>query len=487
MKKPLTSTIDREAVVSRHAVDWPELSGQVPLGNGNFAFNADGTGLQTFGGNTMSHWCWHHFPLPQGTDPQDIVPWAAREKGRLKGAGTYPVFEDWHEQHRFQRANGYGVTTPPPRLESWYRHNPHPLNLGRLGFIDAKGKRLYIRDCSPGMRRVDLWTGIQKSRFAYRETSVETETCVGYKNDAVAVRVTSPLLSSGEVRLRLDFPAPANPASSDPLCKLRWDPNGSGNPVPWVGDFNNPSGHQTECIAHEPNRVAFRRTVDATCYYVTLAGPGIGHAMKQERATGPMAPHCIDFGPFETPNIEFTCTYSREPLPAATILSFAQTQKDCLENWRDFWNSGGGVDLSGSKDPRWFELERRIVLSQYQTAVNSAGDQFPAEVGLTGIDGWSAKFHLEMAWWHIAHFALWNRWPMAGKALTYYRRNANLAGAIARNFDYNGLMWPKFTGPEAIHDGYPEAMALMWRQPHPIFFAELEYRSAPTEATLTKW
>ena len=35
--------------------------------------------------------------------------------------------------------------------------------------------------------------------------------------------------------------------------------------------------------------------------------------------------------------------------------------------------NGGVVDLTGSRDPRAKELERRIVMSQYLTAVNSAG------------------------------------------------------------------------------------------------------------------
>jgi hypothetical protein len=41
------------------------------------------------------------------------------------------------------------------------------------------------------------------------------------------------------------------------------------------------------------------------------------------------------------------------------------------------------VDLSGSRDPRAMELERRIVLSQYQTAIQCAGSLPPQETGLT--------------------------------------------------------------------------------------------------------
>src|SRR5271168_1990782 len=82
--------IDRHALVTRHDIDWPSLDGQIPMGNGNFAFNADGTGLETVGGNTMSHWCWHNFPLPQGVTQEDIKPWATPDHGRLKGLTTRP-------------------------------------------------------------------------------------------------------------------------------------------------------------------------------------------------------------------------------------------------------------------------------------------------------------------------------------------------------------------------------------------------------------
>src|ERR1017187_4539597 len=81
--------IDRHALATRHDIDWPSLDGQIPLGNGNFAFNADGTGLETVGGNTMCHWCWHSFPLPSGVTRNDIRPWATPDHGRIMG-GTSP-------------------------------------------------------------------------------------------------------------------------------------------------------------------------------------------------------------------------------------------------------------------------------------------------------------------------------------------------------------------------------------------------------------
>ena len=37
--------------------------------------------------------------------------------------------------------------------------------------------------------------------------------------------------------------------------------------------------------------------------------------------------------------------------------------------WERFWLSGAAIDFAGTTDPRALELERRVVLSQYLTAV----------------------------------------------------------------------------------------------------------------------
>ena len=64
--------IDREALASRHNVHLDAVDPSAPLsvGNGEFAFTADVTGLQTLNETyasfpplqTMSHWGWHKFP-----------------------------------------------------------------------------------------------------------------------------------------------------------------------------------------------------------------------------------------------------------------------------------------------------------------------------------------------------------------------------------------------------------------------------------------
>ena len=68
------SRIDRKAVVDRHKVVTTKTNPQSPaqVGNGEFAFGVDITGLQTFVPfNTMAQWSWHSFPLPEGMSEKD--------------------------------------------------------------------------------------------------------------------------------------------------------------------------------------------------------------------------------------------------------------------------------------------------------------------------------------------------------------------------------------------------------------------------------
>ena len=63
------SRIDRKALVDRHRIVSTKTDPRSPaqVGNGEFAFGVDITGLQTFVPfNTMAQWSWHSFPLPEG-------------------------------------------------------------------------------------------------------------------------------------------------------------------------------------------------------------------------------------------------------------------------------------------------------------------------------------------------------------------------------------------------------------------------------------
>jgi hypothetical protein len=68
--------IDRQALVGRHDPKLTRIDPHAPLmiGNGDLAFTADITGLQTFPEQyaatapllTMAQWAWHSFPNPDG-------------------------------------------------------------------------------------------------------------------------------------------------------------------------------------------------------------------------------------------------------------------------------------------------------------------------------------------------------------------------------------------------------------------------------------
>jgi hypothetical protein len=73
-----------------------------------------------------------------------------------------------------------------------------------------------------------------------------------------------------------------------------------------------------------------------------------------------------------------------------TVLDPDSTFKASADHWQRYWAGGAAIDLSASP-----ELERRVVLSQYLTAIQCAGSLPPQETGLT-CNSWFGKFHLEM-------------------------------------------------------------------------------------------
>jgi hypothetical protein len=118
--------------------------------------------------------------------------------------------------------------------------------------------------------------------------------------------------------------------------------------------------------------------------------------------------------------------------------------------------------------------------------VNEAGSFPPQESGLVN-NGWFGKFHLEMTWWHAAHWALWNRFDEMNPSMRLYPQILSRAKERAKSEGYIGAHWPKCIGPTFMEWPHEIHALLMWQQPHPIFFAELDYRAHPTKATLEKW
>jgi hypothetical protein len=436
--------IDRHALVTRHNITWNDATGQIPIGNGEFCFNADASGLETFGGLTLSHWGWHYFPLPAGITPDQVPPTGTLQKGHNTRAGD--VFP------KDQAA-----------LRAWLRVNPHILNLGRLSLCGSNGLEIAAADMSDVTRTMDLWSGVQTSTYKINGQPVRVQTCVDSGLDAVIVRIDSPLIKSGGLQVALDFPYPAVADSV------------------WTSDYSHPALHKTDILDRTTSRVDLERTLDGTTYFTSLSWSS-GATLSPATSS----PHRFLLTAAGANRLSLVCDFSPDAKPAG-LPSSKEAFDETATHWKDFWSTGGAIDLSGSKDPRWFELERRIVLSQYLTAAQSAGSYPPAESALSSIDRWGGHFHMEMVWWHLAHFALWDRWQMADKALGCYQRFIPVATELAQQLGYKGLKWPKGVGPDGRTMPWSGAEVLLWKEPHPIFFAELDYRLHLTRTTLEKW
>ncbi len=436
--------IDRYALVTRHNIQWNSSTGTIPLGNGEFCFNSDGTGLETFAGNTMSHWGWHSFPLPSGMTDADIPATGTYQQGRNQGPDNF---------------------SPPGTraISGWMGINEHIMNLGRLQLCDGNGTALTTSAISGLVRTLNLWSGVQTTSYQVSGQPVTVTTCVHPALDAVVVRIQSPLVASGALQVSLDFPYPTLNNSS------------------WVGNFSPTNVNTTTMTLNGGSRADFAQVLDTTNYNVSLAWSAGG----QIAAVGNTAPNRFLLSAPGSNCLEFVCAFSPVPI-SSELPTVEQSLVDTSNHWVNFWSTGGAIDLSGSKDSRWFELERRIVLSQYELAAQDAGSWPESEEGLMGIDPWHGRFHMEMVWWHLAHYALWDRWPMADKALPY-QRFIPQAQALAAQLGYKGLKWGKSVGPEGRTAPWKGNQVLLWKEPHPIFFAELDYRLHPTLATLEKW
>jgi hypothetical protein len=448
------ASIDRYALVTRHDVVLTNFDANNPLsvGNGGFCFTVDATGLQTFPAafetttplGTLSDWGWHSFPNPHG--------WSI---------DNFP-FQNFPDLNWRQVPYADAPHNAPSPETKWLRENPHRLDLGQIGFVLTKsdGTRAQTNDLTNILQTLDLWNGAIISHFNFEGQPVDVQTVCDPERDAMAVQVKSPWLKKQRLAIEIRFPY------------------GTGDVK--TADWNHPDAHET--ILHQPDstHADFHRQLDNDVYFAA--------ARWTDGATlTNVARH--DFEIVPSPNsdeLELVCSFSPTNAPARTLAAFAHVRSAAKKNWHSFWQSGGAIDLSGSKDPRWFELERRIVLSQYLTAIQDAGDYPPAETGLT-YNSWAGKFHLEMHFWHEAHFALWNRLPLLERSLGYYREILPRAEATAKKQGFAGARWPKMTSPDGAESPSPVGPFLIWEEPHPIFYAELCWRAHPDIFTLQKY
>jgi hypothetical protein len=443
--------IDRQDLVRRHNPALTAIDAQAPLsvGNGGFAFTVDVTGLQSLqetyfkGGvplETLARWAWHSDPNPRG--------YALSDATRPITAGGETV--------------GYPTDDQSP-AGIWLRRNPHDFPLAQIAWADGRGEPLKPGEITDVRQTLDMWTGEIRSEFRWHGRRVEVSTVADPDRDAIAVRATSPLIASGELRVWIAFPRGHDPETKN---------------TPAL-DWTHPESHRTVESASTPQSAEIDRFRDDLAYHVglgwspgaTLVASGGPHSFYIEGAAGADA-------------LEFTADFSAA-LHLFPLATWAQTRKASERHWRHFWSEGAAVDFSGSSDPRARELERRVVLSQYLTAIQCVGSVPPAETGLT-CSSWYGKHNSEMAWWHAADFALWGHPQYVVPVLEWFKGTLPEARRTARDRMLPGARWSKMVGPDGRESPGNNPL-IVWNQPHPIYLAELLYRADPGPAVLEKW
>src|SRR5215813_8567737 len=242
------SALDRRALVARHNPVLTKLDPLSPLtlGNGEFAFTADITGLQTFPREheqamplcTMSQWGWHTKPLPAGLDPKQF---------RLTQYDTYG------------RPVGYATGSDGQReLFDWLRENPHRLHLGQVGLRLRHGDEgAGPANISDIRQELDLLSGTLKSRFSLAGELISVRTAVHPEHDLLAVEIRSNLVRAGRTgRLGVRFGFPY------------------ASPEMKAADWTKFKDHRSTVISKSGHAVRLYRQLDSDEYHVAVEWTG---------------------------------------------------------------------------------------------------------------------------------------------------------------------------------------------------------------------
>lgn len=455
--------IDRYKLVSRHNPIHTKVDIRAPLsvGNGEFAYTADITGMQSFPEEyvkgqplcTQSQWGWHTNPRPLNLSYSDF---RMKEYDTPRGKQGFPTNSEGQED-----------------LYTYLRQNPHRLHLGQIGMelLKEGGDRVLLKDIKNIYQTLDLFTGIIYSHFEVGGSQVNVKTACHPHRDQVAFSIESSLLGEGRLNICIDFPGPSphrNFSGGRYTLPDRWQDYFT------AADWTHPELHQTYYVDAGMNHLVLLRVLDNDRYFVKIYWEG---EVSIER----VAAHSFKIRPkLGLTQFKIACEFQPVPYRDYFISDIEDTFTQSASYWANFWLTGGAIQLAESKDPRALELERRVVLSQYLTAIHCAGSIPPQETGLMN-NSWYGKYNLEMHWWHAYHFTLWGRAHLLERSLWWYNANLPKARRMARNRGLLGAQWVKSYGPEDWDYAMPSGIGplLIWCQPHPISFAEACYKACP--------
>ncbi|CAH0191983.1 hypothetical protein SRABI76_01795 [Microbacterium oxydans] len=466
--------MDRKQLVRRHNPVLTDVhpTAALTVGNGEAALTVDASGLQTFPEFHELRPDPRRVPRDglQGLPPQrprefDVddfqIPlrtqstWGWYETTATRNISfeaTETLYETARGSVPYPDRMGLQRAADPISEEfvagAWLHYNPRRAHLGRLALVDVDGRRPEPSELRDIRTELDLWSGSIHATYELDGERVAVTTVADPVDARFAVRIESALLARG--------------------WGIAWVFDSQPDDLAW---FEEPLDEATAWSERSAGHRVAERRIGRSTYAVDIRTDG---ALASDGQHGVIAHGSQG-------HLEVVVTLSSDAMVDAC--DFASVETAAAEHWRVYWERGAMVSLQGSEDVRAIELERRIVLSQYLLAVNSAGSMPPAETGLT-YNTWTGKFHLEMHWWHAAHFALWGRGDLLERSLPYYHRALDAARGTARRQGYRGARWPKHTDPSARESPSNIGVFLVWQQPHIIHLLELLWQEGRDEAFL---
>lgn len=438
--------INRYELVTRHnpVLKQADFDSPLTVGNGELGYTADVTGMQTFYEEysevlplcTQSQWGWHTTPVS-----------AERYE--------YTLDDVKMTEYDYNGRPVYYAKKKKPGNEAvydWVRENPHRLNLARIGFL-WQNRPMALDKLAQIRQELKLYEGVLESEFTYEGQACRVQTACDDRTDTLGFVIEAEALKT-DLSIMLEFPY--------------------GSPKISASDWESRNLHTTEAEAVSEGYIKLKRTLDRDGYYVIVRSKECGMTLEG---------HCLTLKP-KAGRIALAVTFLKSDgentLTAEEVLDHSRAA------WKRFWETGGIVKLNESKDQRAVELERRIILSQYLSAINSCGSMPPQETGLT-CNSWYGKMHLEMYLWHCAWTPLWKRTELLERSLPWYVEHLPEAEANAARNGYKGARWPKMIAYQGIDCPSSIATLLIWQQPHIIYMLELAYQQKPSKEFLEKY
>ncbi len=281
------SKIDSKALVERHTITnnkFDSLS-SLSVGNGNFAFTVDVTGMQSFPDayakgvplGTQSTWGWHSFV----------------------DTANYQFSETLKDYQQAGRKVSYSVQIKEPERKknavNWFRQNPHRLQLGNIGFeiIKKDGKLATIDDIQNVQQTLNLFTGEIHSKFAVENIPVEVITYGHQQKDVIGTKIYSPLIKEGRLHIKLRFP------------------NATGNWADFGNEYRNEDSH-ISTVSRSILGFVFRHQLDTAHYFVSV---NCFNAVVKQKSK-----HYFLLTPALSDSFDFSVQFVKEIMPVLLII-----------------------------------------------------------------------------------------------------------------------------------------------------------------------